>query len=127
MSVLYHNYFWFVLFFYQQASGLFGLLEAINRPQDKCFPSSSCNQFSLARMDSHASRNGSEECSVKDWRKIALEQMHQSLNDSEGGLSECIRDAILFHPEGGCTSKLKVHASVILYGYNYCVVLYNLL
>lgn len=89
----------------------FLLLQTIKEPLDMRFRNSSCNQASLVRMDSHASTNGSDDSSIKDWRKIVLEKMYQSLNETEGGLQECIRDALVFHPQGGCTSTIKVHVS----------------
>lgn len=89
----------------------FFLLQTVKEPLDMRFRNSSCNQASLVRMDSHASTNGSDDSSIKDWRKIVLEQMYQSLNETEGGLQECIRDALVFHPQGGCTSTIKVHVS----------------
>lgn len=58
-----------------------------------------CDQVSLASMDSQPYTNVSNNCSVKYWRNIVLEQMYQSLSVSKGGLQECIVAALGFRPE----------------------------
>lgn len=87
-----------------KVSSFFGFLQSIKEPDLR---GSSCNQVSHVIMDSHTSTNASHDCSVKDWRKVVLEQMYQSLNETEGGLQDCIRDALVFHQEGSCTSSIK--------------------
>lgn len=93
-----------------QVSSFFGLLQSIKEPDLR----SSCKQDSHVRMDSHTSTNVSHECSVKDWRKVVLEQMYQSLSETEGGLQDCIRDALVFNHERSCTSSIKVHVCLEL-------------
>lgn len=74
----------------------------IKEPPNVCLPSTS--RVSLVGMNSHNSRNVSIDSPVKDCKKIFLEQVYQSLNVTEGGLQDCIRDALLFHSEGDFTS-----------------------
>lgn len=50
-------------------------------------------------MDSQPYTNGSNNCTVKYWRNIVLEQMYQSPSVSKGGLQECIETALGFCPE----------------------------
>ncbi|CAK9138488.1 unnamed protein product [Ilex paraguariensis] len=81
-------------------------------PSEMVLNSTSCQQVSLARRSSRAFMNGSKDSSLKQWRNIVLEQMCQQISGSEGGLQECIRDALIFHPENGCTNadKESVHS-----------------
>ncbi|XP_074371242.1 PHD finger protein EHD3-like [Apium graveolens] len=84
-----------------KVSSFFDLLQSTKEPHLR----SSCKQD--VRMDSHTSTNVSHECSVKDWPKVVLEQMYQSLSETEGGLQDCIRDALVFNHERSCTSSIK--------------------
>ncbi|KAK2974552.1 hypothetical protein RJ640_009774 [Escallonia rubra] len=71
------------------------------------FPDTS-NEVSLPMMGSRASINGLDNHSLKHWRTVALEQMYQSVG--EGGLKECIRDALFFNPESSCTTTVNESA-----------------
>lgn len=99
-----------MIFFVKVISGLFGFfLQTTKEPFfDLGFNNSSCNQDSSARMDSQDFLNGSDDSSVKHWRKIVLEQIYHSLIASEGGLKQCIRDALEFHPQSSCTTAIRV-------------------
>ncbi|KAK3019450.1 hypothetical protein RJ639_004901 [Escallonia herrerae] len=66
------------------------------------------NEVSLPMMGSRASINGLDNHSLKHWRTVALEQMYQSVG--EGGLKECIRDALFFNPESSCTTTVNESA-----------------
>lgn len=76
-------------------------------PVDKIFDNSSCDQVSLPRLDSNSFVNGSGGCLLRHSRELVLEGMYQSLSDSEGGLRECIRNALMSHPDSGCSSTIK--------------------
>ncbi|KAL8125272.1 PHD finger protein EHD3-like [Apium graveolens] len=76
----------------------------LKEPPNVCLANAS--RVSLPRMDSHDSKNLSIDSPVKDCRKIFLEQMYQSLK-TEGGLHDCIQDALLFHSEVDSTSTKK--------------------
>lgn len=84
----------------------------MKEPPNVCLPNAS--RVSLARMDSYNSRNLSIDSPVKDCRKIFLEQMYQSLK-TEGGLQDCIQDALLFHSKGDFTSTKKVSGTLELH------------
>ncbi|KAL1814842.1 hypothetical protein ACET3Z_017416 [Daucus carota] len=75
----------------------------LKEPPNVCLPGAS--RVSLVRMNSHDSRNLSIDSPVKDCRKIFLEQLYQSIKETEGGLQDCIQDALLFHSAGDFTSK----------------------
>ncbi|KAG8660530.1 PHD finger protein EHD3 isoform X2 [Manihot esculenta] len=45
--------------------------------------------------EGHASSDGSDDVSHKQCRNVILECIHQSLNDEEGGIRGCIRDALM--------------------------------
>lgn len=83
-------------------------LQNLKEPPNVCLPDAS--RVSFVRMDSHDSRNLSIDSPVKDCRKIFLEQMYQSLK-TEGGLQDCIQDALLSHTEGDFTSTKRVSAT----------------
>ncbi|WOG92434.1 hypothetical protein DCAR_0311701 [Daucus carota subsp. sativus] len=62
------------------------------------------------RMESHTCTNLTHDCSFKDWRKVVLEQMYQSLcTETQGALQDCIRDALVFNHQTGCTTSIKDH------------------
>lgn len=83
-------------------------LQNLKETPNVCLPDAS--RVTLARMDSHDSRNLSIDSPVKDCRKIFLEQMYQSLK-TEGGLQDCIQDALLYYSEGDSTSTKRVSAT----------------
>ncbi|KAM7507797.1 hypothetical protein LguiA_018250 [Lonicera macranthoides] len=68
-------------------------------PQGTGLNNNFCDQVRLASMDSQPYTNGSNNCTVKYWRNIVLEQMYQSPSVSKGGLQECIETALGFCPE----------------------------
>lgn len=59
-------------------------------------------------MVSHGAMSA-DDCPLNRWTKHVLEQMYQSLHNSEGGLRGCIQQALLSHPESSCISADKVH------------------
>ncbi|XP_052190233.1 PHD finger protein EHD3 isoform X2 [Diospyros lotus] len=65
-------------------------------------------QVNCPSMELGAVRDHSEDCPLDRWRKIVLEQMYQSLGDSDTSFQ-----GLLFHPDGGCSaaSKEAVHSS----------------
>lgn len=84
-------------------------LQNLKEPPNVCLPGAS--RVSLVRMNSHDSRNLSIDSPVKDCRKIFLEQLYQSIKETEGGLQDCIQDALLFHSAGDFTSKKEASAT----------------
>lgn len=97
-------------------------LQILKEPPNGCLPRTST--AILVRMDSHGSKNLSIDSlvksPVKDCRKIFLEQMFQSLKETEGGLQDCIQDALLFHSEDDLSTKKvsatpELHVSSISY------------
>lgn len=83
-----------------QVCSLFGFLQSIQEPDLR-------NQ--RVRMESHTCTNLTHDCSFKDWRKVVLEQMYQSLcTETQGALQDCIRDALVFNHQTGCTTSIKV-------------------
>ncbi|KAL5776818.1 hypothetical protein ACOSP7_009744 [Xanthoceras sorbifolium] len=43
----------------------------------------------------------------RHWRNVVLEHLYQSLSDDEGGIQNCIREALGCHPEINYTAKVK--------------------
>lgn len=78
-----------------------------NDPLSMGYNDSSCNQTVVARPNSPALINDTINCPLKRCRNNVLENMYQSLPESEGGLQECIRDALEFRLENGCTTAVK--------------------
>uniref|UniRef100_A0A5B7BWU8 Uncharacterized protein n=1 Tax=Davidia involucrata TaxID=16924 RepID=A0A5B7BWU8_DAVIN len=81
--------------------------KTVKEPSDIVLHKSSCDQVGLPRMDSNAIMNGSDNCQLKHWRNILLENIYQSLGESGGGILGCIREALLFHSESSCTTAVK--------------------
>ncbi|KAL3504305.1 hypothetical protein ACH5RR_034146 [Cinchona calisaya] len=67
---------------------------------------SSSARASVAGMGSHVGMTFRDDPSLKHSRNVVLEHICKSL-DGEGGLQDCIQDALAFSLENGCTSAVK--------------------
>lgn len=74
------------------------------RPSDKA---AAPDQGHHPRTESQVSMNGLNDHLQRQWRNVVLEHMYQSVNDEEGGMQRCIRDAMAFSPDISSAEMVK--------------------
>lgn len=82
-------------------------MQSMNEPLDTALNKSSCTQDSVAHLRPHGLLNDFSYQPVRNWKGAVLKQMFQSL-ESDGGLKECIQEALASHSEAGCAVETKV-------------------
>ena len=109
--------------FYLSISDSYNFLQTVKQSTDVGV----CINFSkrpvIPMIEDHAIMNGLNGCPQQQWRNIVLDQMYQSLSDSEGGIRGCVRAALLSCPEVDHTTKIKVHTVTTAASLCVCVVI----
>lgn len=89
--------------------------KSMNEPLDTALNKSSCTQDSVAHLRPHGLLNDFSYQPVRNWKGAVLKQMFQSL-ESDGGLKECIQEALASHSEASCAVETKESGKCCDYG-----------